>query len=110
MSRMRNVQPNVIEILKSHPETRDNDTLLILAYMCFHHGLLDELGAPAYQRMKQVLMAQQTPSLESVTRARRKAQELYEDLRGERYERRHKTDEPEMREWSNNYSATPHHR
>lgn len=73
-----NVYERVTRIMKTEPETRDNDGLLI--------ALFDMQLNPAVQYMPyiQVMEKRQVlglPSCESIRRARQKAQELHPELK-----------------------------
>lgn len=98
--RMMKTTERVQNILSLHPETRDNDALLILAYLCLNHGLLGKLGESAYISLKEALLSSKIPSFETITRARRRVQDKFENLRGEAYGRRKNTDEAAVREWA----------
>lgn len=75
MSRVREVTPKVIEMLKEHPATRSNDRLLIREiYTRFY-------GVNPYAPFGEVVMRNDLPSFESIRRARQKVQEYCEDLR-----------------------------
>lgn len=75
MSRVREVTPKVIEMLKEHPATRSNDRLLIreIYTRCY--------GVNPYAPFGEVVMRNDLPSFESIRRARQKVQEYCEDLR-----------------------------
>ena len=77
MSRVREVTPKVIEMLKEHPATRSNDRLLIreIYTKCY--------GVTPYAPFGEVVMRNDLPSFESIRRARQKVQEYCEDLRAE---------------------------
>lgn len=77
MSRVREVTPNVVEMLKSNPATRSNDRLLIreIYTRCY--------GVNPYAPFGEVVMRNDLPSFESIRRARQKVQEYCEDLRAE---------------------------
>lgn len=77
MSRVREVTPHVVEMLKSNPATRSNDRLLIreIYVKCFHVNPHSPFG--------EVVMRNDLPSFESIRRARQKVQEYCEDLRAE---------------------------
>ena len=77
MSRVREVTPKVIEMLKEHPATRSNDRLLIreIYTRCY--------GVNPYAPFGEVVMRNDLPSFESIRRARQKVQEYCEDLRAE---------------------------
>ena len=75
MSRVREVTPKVMEMLKEHPATRSNDRLLIreIYTKCY--------GVNPYDPFGEVVMRTDLPSFESIRRARQKVQEYCEDLR-----------------------------
>ena len=77
MSRVREVTPKVIEMLKEHPATRSNDRLLIreIYTKCY--------GVNPYAPFGEAVMRNDLPSFESIRRARQKVQEYCEDLRAE---------------------------
>lgn len=100
MARMLKTKDRVQNLLSMHPETRDNDTLLILAYLCLNHGLLGKIGEQAYASLKDLVLAGKVPSFETITRARRRLQAEHESLRGDAYSRRQTVDAPAMREWA----------
>ena len=77
MSRVREVTPKVIEMLKEHPATRSNDRLLIreIYTKCY--------GVNPYAPFGEVVMRNDLPSFESIRRARQKVQEYCENLRAE---------------------------
>ena len=72
----------VRDLLIEYPQTRDSDKLLWLAYMAKYHGLKLALGDEKYAELKNILLSEETPTMESVTRARRKIQETTPFLRG----------------------------
>lgn len=82
---MRDYSKVVEHILKNHPDARDDDLRLfgwVCRYVC-----------PTVMDMsfKEVLWKNADlglPSYETITRARRKAQELYPALRGKKYQKR----------------------
>ena len=75
MSRVREVTPKVMEMLKEHPATRSNDRLLIreIYTKCYEVNPFAPFG--------EVVMRNDLPSFESIRRARQKVQEYCEDLR-----------------------------
>lgn len=89
----------VKEILEKYPETRDSDKLLWLAYMVKHHKLREQLGDTAYLKLKEIILHEETPPMESLRRMRQKIQEYNPELRGETYKERIKESE-EVKEWS----------
>ena len=77
MSRVREVTPKVLQMLKEHPATRSNDRLLIreIYTKCY--------GVNPFAPFGEVVMRNDLPSFESIRRARQKVQEYCEDLRAE---------------------------
>ena len=75
MSRVREVTPKVLQMLKEHPATRSNDRLLIreIYTKCY--------GVNPYAPFGEVVMRNDLPSFESIRRARQKVQEYCENLR-----------------------------
>ena len=75
MSRVREVTPKMLQMLKEHPATRSNDRLLIreIYTRCY--------GVNPYAPFGEVVMRNDLPSFESIRRARQKVQEYCEDLR-----------------------------
>lgn len=82
---MKNYYDEVKQILTKWPQTRDNDMLLwgqflfIKGFVTTQEKFFDVLSRIKSDRL---------PSFESVSRARRKVQELEPDLRGKRYSQR----------------------
>lgn len=77
MSRVREVTPKVIDMLKQHPATRSNDRLLIreIYTKCY--------GVNPFAPFGEIIMRNDLPSFESIRRARQKVQAYCEDLRAE---------------------------
>ena len=76
MSRVREVTPKVLEILKEYPDARSNDRFLIRA-------LYDEYYHVSTQPFEEVMLRTDLPSFEAIRRARLKIQSYCEDLRAE---------------------------
>lgn len=76
MSRVREVTPRVIDILKRDPDARKDDRLLCLQ-------VYQTYGADVTAPFWMVLMDKRLPSFESIRRARQKVQQYCEDLRAE---------------------------
>lgn len=76
-------------VLRKYPKLRDDDTLLYAA-MCWYsnHDVWEMTFGHVMQNHKDLKL----PSYESVTRARRKLQEMYPDLRGKRYNERQRAE------------------
>ena len=95
------VQDKVQALLEDYPMLRDSDKKLWLAYMVKCPGLRITMKAASnpYESFKRLLLDDSTPTMETVTRARRKIQEKNPALRGEGYKTRH--DESEnVKAWS----------
>lgn len=75
----------VKEILEEYPTTRDDTWALVLYYRYLKYGLLDNDGTISdfIEQLKNINVA-------SLTRSRRKIQELYPHLRGEKRKEREK--------------------
>lgn len=79
------VQDKVEILLERYPELRDNDKLLWLAYMNTNHSLRDLIGEETYQTLKRIIL--NSPTFESISRARRKIQEtMYQGDKEKRLE------------------------
>ena len=65
----------VESLLKSYPECRDNDKLLWLAYLVVFHDLREILGEEAYVKFRELLLNEDTVTMESIRRVRQKFQE-----------------------------------
>lgn len=63
----------VEELIKDYPECGQDDRTLFLAYLVLHHDLKKAIGARAYQDLKQIIL--NSPSFESIRRARQKLQQ-----------------------------------
>lgn len=92
------IEKQVDHILREYEKARDDDRLLLMAYMHYFGDLTEEeqeafkILSPALKRM---------PSIESLTRLRRKLQEENPYLRGIHYKQR-KTREKQIREYYRN--------
>lgn len=69
----------VEKILKKHPKTRDSDKALFLAILD-DLGISKAIGAKGYSNLYNFLMSPSVPSMDTVSRLRRRIQEkgLYE--------------------------------
>ena len=76
MAKVRDVAEVVKAILEKYPATRETDHLLY-AYVLNHYGLSK---MTPYWVLVQKIQDKAIPSIETVGRARRKAQELYPEL------------------------------
>jgi len=96
---MKDYYNKVKEILWRYPATRDDDMMLYAKFCVdFSYIRSDE---PFYQVLC-TAKKRKIPSFESVTRARRKVQELEPALRGEKRQRR-KAEEATYRDYYGNH-------
>lgn len=103
------VQDRVKDLLIKFPQTRDSDKWLWLAYNCKYNNLkgvfsLSAITVPfdseaAYTNFKNWLLNPDTPMFESLSRARRKVQELYPHLSGDLRPQRME-DSENVKQWS----------
>lgn len=95
------LEKEVTQILNTTPKARDCD--LSLYYMLAKgRGLSDEKVSSedfleALGLVLKMIKKGLLPSMDSVSRCRRKVQELNIDLRGKKWEDRHKNQEPKVR-------------
>lgn len=74
--RISKVHEMVKDVLTAHPETRDNDELLLCKVIATYFN-----SDALYQPFILTIQDSRLPKIESVGRARRKCQELYPELR-----------------------------
>lgn len=79
MSRVREVTPRVFDLLKKHPETRNDDRILFYRFYETYYNL----GTAPLYRVLELQRLDRVPNFESVRRARQKIQAYCEDLRAE---------------------------
>lgn len=89
------IEKQVDHILREYPASRDDDRLLLMAYMHYFGDLTDE-EREAFKVLSPAL--KMMPSIESLTRLRRKLQESNVYLRGVNYKPR-KDREKQVREF-----------
>ena len=98
IEQMREIQRHVYALLRSHPELRDNDELLIM-YVEDWKGYAELVRSHvgmAYLIPQKTIIKRKLVPFSTISRLRRKLQEQYPELRSERYEHKHETAE-EMR-------------
>lgn len=75
---MTKIRGKVSMVLSKFPQTRDSDKLLWLGFMAMFHDLPRQVNTPSmsdpYTTFKTILMDENTPTFESITRVRRKLQ------------------------------------
>ena len=82
------IKSKVRYILEKHPETRDSDKLLWLAYMCIFHDLKSMFKSEdEYKRFRTLIMNSKSPTFESIRRVRQKYQEAGEFVGKKRADR-----------------------
>lgn len=80
INEMRNNKDKVEFLLENSQPVRDCDKLLWLAYLDTFHDLSQEIGVDAYLKLMSLIMAESTPTMESIRRVRQKFQENGEYL------------------------------
>ena len=87
MKKIFSVVDKVEKLLTKYPQLRDNDERL-MANIWWDH--LPNLGDISGKDILSMLSKRELPSYESVSRCRRKIQEMHPALRGKKWEARHK--------------------
>jgi len=90
---VKTIEGKVKELLEKYPALQDNTQLTYLAYLNINHSLRKRIGERAYNELKHILIEESVPSLESISRAKRKIQLKNEELRGKTYFKRKKLEE-----------------
>ena len=99
IKQIKKLEPQIELMLRQHPSLRDDDNRLYVNLIL----QLDEVLKNQETKVNYLLsnMAHGNyPAFESVTRARRKIQEKFEELRGDKYNKR-KEKEQEVRQGIN---------
>ena len=104
---IKEISKKVERLLEKYPSLRDNDYYLVTAYW---YRELDSLFTDdfttnlSFTDFLDIYSKGKITPADSITRARRKLQELNPSLRGKAWNKRHKILEPkvvqEMREWN----------
>ena len=96
MARFQNILALVTELLENHPHLRDNDRKLVSTIWWI------KIGEPVeYMNAEDILRMYADgvlPDADSITRCRRRLQEVRQDLRGEIWNKRHQLEEPVIEE------------
>lgn len=82
LGQIKKMKDQVINLLEQFPECRDNDHRL---YMVLLYNIDQELKGCVFEQFAKKFVEGSYPSFESITRARRKAQEENVNLRGKNY-------------------------
>ena len=98
LNQIKNIKDKVQFLISRNPELRDSDKKLWLAYMVHYEGLKNIIYDEAYYDFVNLIMCKSTPSFESLSRARRKVQEEYPHLAGDKATRLKESDK--ISEWA----------
>ena len=94
---IQSISKLVESLLSRYSSLRDCDRSLWLSVMNVRYGLKDILGE-RYGAFKALLLQEGVVPFESVSRCRRRVQELNSNLRGKKYDLRQR-EAKEMEEW-----------
>jgi hypothetical protein len=89
LEEMKQIRPMVIHLLKTEPDTRDDDNLLCVR-IWENQGVIPNMKM---QTFKKRLIIKQYAQCDSITRCRRSLQERYKTLRGKLYDKRHQAEQ-----------------
>ena len=96
MARIKTLERTITGLLTNHPHLRDNDRKLVATVWW------QKVGEPLeYLVGKDILKMYadgDLPDVDSITRCRRRLQEVREDLRGIKWESRHKSENEIIKE------------
>jgi hypothetical protein len=95
IKQIKKLEPQVELMLRQYPELRDNDNRLYVNLIIQLDAVLRHPDTSANYLLSNLAHGNY-PAFESVTRARRKVQEKFEELRGDKYNKR-KDKEQEVR-------------
>ena len=99
---IKNLEDKIRDILIKHPETKDNDQMLVSLSWFYHLGR-DKVKSLSAWDLLTKLSKNKLPNAESIRRCRQKLQETDESLRGEKYKERHKLElevKEEIKNWT----------
>ena len=99
---IKNLEDKVRDILIKHPDTKDNDQMLVSLTWFYHLGRDTVKSLSAWDLLTK-LSKNKLPNAESIRRCRQKLQEHNKDLRGKKYEERHKLEcevKEEIKNWT----------
>ena len=99
---IKNLEDKVRDILIKHPDTKDNDQMLVSLTWFYHLGKSTVQNMTAWDLLTK-LSKNKLPLIESIVRCRRKLQEIDSSLRGEKYNERHKLQteiKEEIKNWT----------
>ena len=87
MKQLFSVIDEVEKFLTKYPVLRDDDEKLMANIWNLHIGNLEDIDG---KEVLSMLASHELPSYESISRCRRKLQEQHPNLRGEKWNERHK--------------------
>lgn len=99
LDNLKTNKERVYALLEKYPECRDSDKILWLVYMNKYFDLRASLGDKHYKILKNILLNEDSPSFESLSRLRRKTQET--SFAGKSRDKR-KLEQESVRLWSKN--------
>ena len=100
---MNNLEDKIKNILVKHPDTRDNDQMLVSLMWTYHIGVERAKTMTAWELLT-LFSRNKLPNFESIRRSRQKIQEHNKDLRGKKYDERHKL-EGDVKEQIKNWTG-----
>lgn len=83
-NKQRNITEQVKTILTNYPKTRESDEALYMRYLLVYYDI--DPHKISFFSVLQKQWINSIPKQESISRARRKCQELYTELRGKNYQ------------------------
>lgn len=95
VKKIESISDTVRVVLMVIPETRDNDKLLMV-HVWYRQN--ERLSDTTFRKFAVDFVEGRYADTESIRRSRQKLQELYPELRGEKYKARQEEEEPDMRE------------
>jgi len=95
---LRNNKEKVKHILETYPAARDSDKVLFLKFHEFFNALDAVINHQGYEEFVKLFMGENFPSLDALSRIRRKLQEGHEEIRGQLYYQR-RSEQFEVRKW-----------
>ena len=99
---IKNLEDKIRDILIKHPETKDNDQMLVSLTWFYHLGRDTVKSLSAWDLLTK-LSKNKLPNAESIRRCRQKLQEHNDELRGKKYNERHQLEcevKQEIIEWT----------
>jgi len=89
IKKMKGIKKEVHDLLMQFPPFRDDDRRLVAGFYYRRFGGREVLGSMSAMDFLKVFASKSQPSPDDITRVRRKLQEQFPELRGEKYNERH---------------------